>query len=249
MEDAFPIPFPDPLPKQLDPCPLVEAILEIRFVTKEPWATLPGLLHTAIRERYPDQISLPASQIPEEIRKQNSNLTYLPLLRFLNDNFIIQLGPRVVSLVTQPHRYPGWHALAKEMEWLMKSINDLKFIEEGERLGVRYVDFFGSDIFPNLILGPKIADQPLRSSEMIIASVLRHGSLTARLQVANSAVISNGQDTKAGSVIDIDVWINALDFELFESGLQRFAEAHHFSKQIFFGLLKSEFLATLNPSY
>jgi hypothetical protein len=45
------------------------------------------------------------------------------------------------------------------------------------------------------------------------------------------------------------VWIGALDFELFSNGLQRTDEAHDFEKRIFFGLLKPDFLAKLNPEY
>lgn len=41
----------------------------------------------------------------------------------------------------------------------------------------------------------------------------------------------------------------SLDFDLFQNGLAKFGEAHQFQKQIFFGLLKPEFLATLNPVY
>src|SRR6266516_7829439 len=68
MADDFPIPIPDRLPIKIDPCPIVEAILEVRFVTSESWATLPGLLFAHIRDRYPEQKDLPLAQLPEEIR-------------------------------------------------------------------------------------------------------------------------------------------------------------------------------------
>ena len=44
MPDTFPISTPDRLPIRIKPCPIVEAIFEARFVSPEPWATLPGLL-------------------------------------------------------------------------------------------------------------------------------------------------------------------------------------------------------------
>ena len=42
MTSDFPIPIPDRLPLKIDPCPIVEAILEIRFVTSESWADIAG---------------------------------------------------------------------------------------------------------------------------------------------------------------------------------------------------------------
>src|SRR6266480_1902649 len=120
MADDFPIPIPDRLPIKIDPCPIVEAILEIRFVTSESWATLPGLLFTRIRERYPEQKNLPLAQIPEEMRRHEPTFTYQPLIQFLShSDFLIQFGPRVVSLVAKSKEYTGWSALESEMTWLL----------------------------------------------------------------------------------------------------------------------------------
>ena len=41
MDAAFPFVIPDPLPHSISPCPILEAILEIRFVTQESWNVLP----------------------------------------------------------------------------------------------------------------------------------------------------------------------------------------------------------------
>jgi hypothetical protein len=43
VPDPFPISIPDRLPIRIEPCPIVEAIFEARFVSPEPWATMPGL--------------------------------------------------------------------------------------------------------------------------------------------------------------------------------------------------------------
>lgn len=249
MSDNFPIPTPSRLPKKITPCPIVETILEIRFVTSEPWRTLPGLLFTNIRERYPQQRDLPLAQLPEEIRRKDSAFTYLPLLQFLSNDFLIQFGPRVVSLVTKPNNYPGWEAIEKEMTWLLERLKRSGFITEGERLGVRYINFHPQNVFDQLILGVNVAGQELHGNELSITTVLRREPLIARLHIANSAILGTDQDVRSGSVLDLDVWLGALDFELFTNGLTKFGEAHRFEKEIFFGLLKPESLASLNPQY
>src|SRR2546425_12271057 len=95
MNGDFPIPIPERLPAKINPCPIVEAILEIRFVTSESWRTLPGLLFGSIRGRYPEQKDLPLAQLPEEIRRREPAFTYQPLVQFLSRDFLIQFGPRV----------------------------------------------------------------------------------------------------------------------------------------------------------
>jgi uncharacterized protein (TIGR04255 family) len=245
----FPIPVPDRLPIRIDPCPIVEAVLELRFITSESWLTLPGLLFAHIRERYPEQKNLPLADFPPEMRRLEPAFIYQPLVQFLSRDFLIQFGPRVVSLVTKPNQYPGWTAFAEEMRWLLDRLQTLAFISEGERLGVRYINFFESDIFGNLLLEVNTQGKRIAGAELSIVTVLARSPLTARLQVANSAIVGTGNDAKRGSVLDLDVWLGPLDFDLFHNGLEKFAAAHHFEKQVFFGLLKPEFLTSLNPVY
>jgi len=249
MSQEFPIPMPERLPIKIDPCPIVEAILEIRFITSESWRTLPGLLFAHIRERYPEQKDLPLAQLPDEIRRHEPAFTYQPLVQFLGRDFLIQFGPRVVSLVTKPNQYPGWAAVETEMTWLLGQLQKLGFVSEGERLGVRYINFFVFDVFEKLLLDVTMGGKRLAGPELSITTVLPRLPLTARLQVANSAILGTGDDAKHGSVLDVDVWLGSLDFEIFQNGLAKFGEAHQFEKQIFFGLLKPEFLGTLNPIY
>ncbi|MBI4027297.1 MAG: TIGR04255 family protein [Verrucomicrobia bacterium] len=248
MKPEFPIPTPRRLPSQITPCPIVEAVLEIRFVTSEPWRTMPGLFFTKIRERYPQQKDLPLAQLSEEFRRQDPSLIYMPLLQFLSKDFIVQFGPRVVSLITHPSHYPGWSAVEKEMKWLLERVQQSGIITEGERLGVRYIDFFDFDIFSKLILKVEVADHPV-GGELAVNTVLRRGQFVARIQVSNSVILGGQNETKRGSVLDVDVWLGSLDFDLFANATSKFGEAHQFVKEIFFGLLKSEFLATLSPEY
>ena len=248
MAEEFPIPIPDRVPIKIDPCPIVEAILEIRFITSESWPTLPGLLFAKIRERYPEQKDLPLAQLPDEIRRREPAFTYQPLIQFHSRDFLIQFGPRVVSLVTKSKQYPGWAALEEEMTWLVSELQQTGFVSEGERLGARYINFFNFDIFEKLELEVS-TDKKRLAGELSVTSVLTRPPLTSRLLVANSAILGTGDSARHGSVLDVDVWMGSLDFDLFQNGIAKFAEAHHFEKQIFFGLLKPDFLATLNPVY
>jgi uncharacterized protein (TIGR04255 family) len=249
MADAFPIAIPDRLPIRVERCPVVETIFQARFISAETWATLPGLLYAQVREKYTEQKTLPLAQVPEEFRRQDSALQHLPLLQFLSKDFIIQLGPRVVSLVTKANAYPGWPSIKAELDWLIGRIQAAGLVEETERLGVRFVDFFKGDVFPGLRLHLGLNDEPLMGTQTDVTTVLRRGPLAIRMRVTNGAIVGTAQGPKPGSVLDVDAWFGPPEVDLFENGLARFGEAHDTIKGLFFGLLKPELLATLKPIY
>jgi uncharacterized protein (TIGR04255 family) len=246
---AAPIQFPDRLPDRIFPCPIIEAIFEARFVSTESWATLPGLLYGQIRDRYKEQINLPLLQVPESIRTQDPALTHLPLLQFKGERFIVQLGPRVVSLVTKPRDYPGWPAIREELGWLIARVQAAGFVREAERIGVRYIDFFSGDIFPHLRIGVQVDGQPLKDAQNDLTTVLRFDRSSARLQVTNGAIVGTAAGPQVGSVLDVDSWVGPADADLFGQGLERFTDLHGTAKRLFFGLLKPEYLHQLNPVY
>jgi len=250
MADPFPFSTNQPLPSRIDPCSIVEAIFEIRFTSAHQWSTMPGLLFAQIRDRYGEERSLPLLQVPDELRRQNPALANLPLVQFLGDDFLVQLGPRVVSLVTKPNRYPGWTAITNELAWFLRCVEASGIVAEGERLGVRYIDFFPTNIFPKLVFELTVAGRPIHDEERQITMVFKRNELALRLLVTNSAIVTDSSgEPHSGSIIDMDAWFGALDFELFKNILARFDDAHSTIKSLFFGLLRPEYLRTLKPQY
>lgn len=246
---ASQIQFPERLPDRIIPCPIIEAVFEVRFVSAESWATLPGLLFGQIRDRYKELVDLPLLQVPEAIRMQDPAFTHLPLLQFKGEKFTIQLGPRVVSLVTKPRDYPGWPAIREELGWLVARVQAAGFVREAERIGVRYIDFFSGDIFPHLRIGVQVDGQPLKDAQNDLTTVLRFDRSSARLQVTNGAIVGTAAGPQVGSVLDIDGWVGAADADLFGRGMERFTDLHDTVKRLFFGLLKPDYLNQLDPVF
>lgn len=246
MSGVFPI--PERLPVRINPCPVVEAIFEIRFNSTVPWINMPGMLFAKIKDRYPLQKQLPLAQVPEELRRA-PHLANLPLVQYMSDKFLVQTGPRIVGLATKANEYPGWSAIATELQWLIDRMKEAEIVSEIERIGVRYIDFFKGDLFDHLLLSVRVQDKVLGGHDCNFATVLRDDKLTVRLSVANSAIVEFNGVPQTGSVLDVDAWFGALDSDVFENGLLRFEEAHKKIKELFFGLLKPDFLATLNPVY
>lgn len=244
------IQLPERVPVKITPCPIIEAVFEARFVSSEPWANLPGLLYGQIRDRYREQIALPLAEFPEQVRIQNPALTHLPLLQFKGEHFLIQLGPRVVSLITKPRNYPGWPVIRDEFAWLLNRLQAAGFVREAERIGVRYIDFFPSDVFPQLRIGVRLDEQALAASQTDLTTIFRFGRVTARLHVTNGAIVATEPGPKIGSVLDIDGWMGPTESaNLFGQGLERITELHDTVKRLFFALLKPDYLDQLSPDY
>lgn len=244
----FPIPKHERLPVRISPCPILNAVLELRFVTGKDWSLLPGLLFTQIEERYPKMEKLSVSELPEEILRNDPALIYTPRIRFIGKDFVIQFGPRVVSLLTKGE-YPGWRRIQEELSWLLDRLKLAGFIHEGERLGMRYIDFFENDIFSRLVLNIQSDGQSVSGVDMNFATVFRRGDLTARLILNNGAMVTRGNQVVTGSILDLDVWLEASGFDIFGDAADRFEDAHRCNKEIFFGLLKTDFLDSLAPEY
>ncbi|MBV9106430.1 MAG: TIGR04255 family protein [Verrucomicrobia bacterium] len=237
------------MPTRIDPCPILEAIAEVRFVTAVAEEVILGMLYAEVRERFPDSVKLPVASIPLEARASNPALIHQPAVQFHSREFLIQVGSRVVGIAIKPKQYLGWNRMRTEIEYLLEALKKAAFISEAERLAVRYINFFEEDVYPKIEVEVLLEGKPYRAHEMAIISTFKKGAATARLSVANNAVAKIESRAVPGSILDIDVWFSSLDFDLFEQGLEKFEEAHLLLKQIFFGLLRPEFLASLNPKY
>jgi hypothetical protein len=111
------------------------------------------------------------------------------------------------------------------------------------------VDFIEGNLVNKIDLSLQVAGQAVKDAHTDVTTILRQGPLTIRLAASNGAIVGTGDSAKPGSVLDVDAWFGALDVDLFENGLTRFGEAHGAIKSLFFGLMKKDFLNSLNPQY
>ena len=77
---------------------------------------------------------------------------------------------------------------------------------------------------------------------------IKDGDFVKVLQLANSVNATGSFSKKVGSLVDIMCAYNNQENLL--DDIQRILnQAHELEKELFFGLLKPEFLKTLNPEY
>jgi uncharacterized protein (TIGR04255 family) len=233
------------IPIKISPCPIQEAAVEIRFESNFPSDAVFGLIYNAFKSEYTGPTEkLPILQLPDFVRTKDPNLTYQPHYKLTKNGFILQIGPKVIS-INNVNKYVGWADYSKKIFKSIEKMKKLNLITKLVRIGIRYINFFELDIYKNINLDLKLSKKPFISEQLSIRSLLKTGRFLTNLQVLNHGNIFN----KHGSIIDIDTYIEKLnerDFENLESVIN---EGHNKEKEVFFTLLKSDFLNQFHPEY
>jgi uncharacterized protein (TIGR04255 family) len=235
---------PIKLPKKISPCPIAEAIVELRFDAKVPSEALMGIVYERFKEKYPGFEPLPIMRLPLDLINSLPNLNYAPHYKFTNQNYILQLGPKCFSIVC-PKDYTGWDKFAEEIKWVFGQIKNLKIIEKPLSLGVRYINFFERvDIFEKIKIDLSLAENSLVKNVNTLQTEFKYDNFQCVIRITNHSYLKG---VTKGSTIDIDLIsdqnLNSLDFE------NIVFSAHELEKKCFFGILTEEFLSQFNPEY
>ncbi len=254
-----------PYPLRLEKAPIIEAIVEIRFVSTLPEDAVFGIVYAALKDIYPSPKQMPIMQLPSNIRIKDVNLMYQPQYQLTGENpFIIGVGPKVISISYAKHHgqnvvtYPGWtNYMADEasriIQLLFNVLSDVKI----ERLGIRYQDFFEG---VNIVDGmePKFIFQGRELANLMIKTAINEDEMIHNLTISNSSSINihtkTGINIKSGSMVDIDTVIssfNAVDIRNVDmhSIKKLLTHVHDANKNLFYETLKKEFVDILDPKY
>jgi len=237
------------IPKSIHPCPIIDAISEIRFNPSTDPDAVYGVLFSAFRRNFSVTEKLPITQIPQEIRESDGSLFWQPHYRMKNDDFVIQIGPRVISVGVR-NEYCGWNAFQSAISDVVDEFRKTEVAEEINRVSVRYVNFFqGDNIYENLRIKIQSTDEigDLSQNSLNLQSeLLGEDKQASKLTITNSAAVNRDGKSHRGSVIDIDVMDSSATLDDLKEKIER---VHEKEKELFFSLLKQEFVDTLNPTY
>lgn len=237
-----------PLPRKLDPVPIKEAITEIRFESDYPADAIFGVVYNRFKDQYPELERLPILQMPEIVRTADPNLLYQPYYRLRKKNFLMNIGPKMLSVaVTEP--YPGWDLYLAETLSVFGSVKDLGFISKLTRAAIRYTDFFEGDIFRGINLTVSLNDRPAPLHQAYFRILIQRERFQCLLQIGNSTKVQSGGIGYMGSIVDVDTFCDEDLGDFFDRTEEYLTEAHLVQKQLFFSLLKPEFLEQFHPQY
>ncbi len=236
------------LPRRLRPDPIIDATVEIRFTPLIDKNAVFGVLYFSLKDVFPSVENLPIVQLPEIMREQDPLFAFRPLYRLYNDNYQVQIGYNVLSIHSLGE-YPGWDKFSEVIFNVLKKVQPLEVIGNINRLGVRYISFFEVNIFKELILQLSVPNYPKTDYHTILRMELPSDRYVNILQLSNKAIIQKSGLSITGSIVDIDTNIieNMPDF--FTEMKEHINKAHQAEKDLFYSLLKPEFLKSLNPEY
>ena len=237
------------LPKRVEPCPIVDSVVELRFQS----ATFPnavfGIIYTALKDQYSEVEKLPILQLPEQLRDSDPNFKFKAHYRVVSaDKYSVQIGPDVI-VIGAPDPYPGWYDFSQRIYDVVEQVLKSGIISSVTRLGIRFINFFEEDIFDKVALHIIANDKKLSSRNTLLRTEVEKDSFLNTLQIANSVTRTINNKMSVGSIIDIDTFKDYTDTEFNAIYREEIELGHNTEKRIFFELLKAEFLETLNPKY
>jgi uncharacterized protein (TIGR04255 family) len=236
------------LPNKIDICPIIETVVEIRFTTSLFSNAVFGIIYNEFQKDYPTVEKLPILQMPEQLRDIDPNFKFKPHYKVSNGRFTIQIGPDVLA-IGSVIPYVGWEEYSNQIFKFYDKLFKLNIISQVTRLGVRYVNFFETDIYANIKLALKIDNNEHSCNNTIIRTEIKENEFTNLIQIANNVTHIRDGKQLTGSIIDIDTFRDYSVFSFSVDYKKEVDTAHNSEKKLFFSLLKDEFIKSLKPIY
>lgn len=234
------------LPRKISPCPIIEAVFEMRFESELPDDAIFGVIYSVFRDRYSKVEQLPILQLPQIVRAQDPNLIYAPHYRLSKENNVIQIGPKIFSLANVGE-YMGWDSFSKLIDDTYSKVKETGVMSSINRVALRYINIFEEiNILDKADFRASIGAKPLSDEKINFSAEISAEKSVSQLKIINSAeAVISGRKVN-GSIIDIDSSVNLIDFDDFSSAVQY---SHMEEKKLFYKVLGEHFTNTLNPEY
>lgn len=241
--------FVKKIPKNIRKCPITEAIVEIRFAPNIDRSAVFGILYNNLRNSYHSSPQkLPILELPDHIRANDPSLMYSPYYRLQKDNLLCHIGPDVFGTIAE-ESYPGWEVFSKEILSNIDYLRKSDVVERIERVGIRYINFFSSNVLDDIELVISITDEVLSSVDTTIVTSIEKSNYISRVEISGNRTRNVEGRSDVGTLIDIDTVYNGDVTNFFEDAEEIIKEGHLVEKEIFFNLLKNDFIESLNPTY
>lgn len=233
-------------PTKISPCSIIEATIELKFDSDLPKGAVFGILYNALKDSFGKVEQLPLAALPLEVIENDPNFKYKALYRLTDGTFDAQVGYDVVTFHS-PKEYIGWEEFAKNIVVFFEKVKKSQVVTTPISLLLRYVNFFEFNIYEKINLQIELLNEKHTSNNLVFRTEFLENNFWRVLQVANNVTMSGDFGQKQGSLVEIICSYNESNIlENFENIIN---EAHQIEKELFFGLLKPEFLTTLNPQY
>ena len=234
MNDKFPV--------SLKKNTIVEAAFDLRCKLLQPVEVIAVGLLNEYKDMNPTLERLPINDVPEQIRRNDPNLSKAPLYQISLSSSCIQIGWNGITFVRKTC-YPGWSSLQADLNSFITYIANSKAVKKLLRVGVRYINFIEADAAEvcKVTFNSGIQNT-FERKQFNCSEVFEKDGFLIHTIIANKAKL-NGE--KEGSVIDIDVFSNLeqpFDGDVLSRQVERI---HDICREVYFSSISEEFLKDL----
>ena len=225
------------LARKLNPAPIIEAVVEIRFDSTLLSGNVVNKLLLEFGKEYSVK-DLPLLQIPEPIRDNDPQFQHLPVKQLIKDGLILQIGGRVISFVNKGD-YIGWPSLKANVRLMVEKLRSANVASRYKRLGVRYLNVINSNILEHINLILATSEKQIIEEGVDLRLGFAHNQYRAKIRLSNNLRKIDKGEKITGTLIDIDTFIEGFK----EDDLLGLVDgAHTLEKQIFFALVKKDYI-------
>jgi uncharacterized protein (TIGR04255 family) len=149
-----------------------------------------------------------------------------------------------------PGDYVGWKEnFYPFLRNLLSKLEHTGIVKKFLRIGIRYIDFFETDIFKKITLAIKLNGKDLTARQTLISTIFENEQLVTRVNIQNNTIVTKNSKKFIGSIIDTDTFFEPTKSISFAEVIDLVDKQHDVSLDVFFDLLKPDFLETLSPEY
>ena len=170
---------------------------------------------------------------------------------FFNEFIKFQINKGTININCN-RNYIGWKKYRDEIKYIIDSISKLDFDINVTSLGLRYIsEFKETNLDDNLTFSFSFGQESIKSKQYSFSSQFVLNGHNVILTLRNEIPTVEKDDIIKYSHIDIDISNDDLNINFNEVNdlLVSLDKVHNEEKQVFFNLLKSEYLEKLNPKY
>ena len=238
-----------PVLVKITPDYLRDTIVEIRYEAELPYDILKGLLYKELVSDFQLLSKINPLGVFQLGPQQQLKLGGSDVLDFTDEKIKIRIHEERI-IFNSLGAYPGWNNYFPVIQGVLKKLNKAGYIKRFQRVGIRYISEF-----PNIFIFDQLrmnlnfgfTEEPTRNTS--VRTELVEDGARVVLNLVNNARRKPPHQDDFFSIIDIDVLGEPPKMASLEEFFEHIDRLHSIEKDFFLGVLKKEFLDTLNPEY
>ena len=242
------------LPKKIHPDNLVETIVEIRMsplCAPELWAGMISSYLLKIGYNFIPIPQLSVSFAPEGKPEEKFQRTFPDCAGvFVKNDIRFMMQRNCLSFNCNLGKYVGWDIYSTEIKDVIKAVQESGITKYFNRTELRYISEYKDipilDYIKGIIdvgeAGLGLNRQELKLSKM-------EENVKVFVSLTNISKRKSPKGDYRSSLFDVNVYENFSESDDIDTIMSSLNKAHKIEKETFFGLLKNDFIDSLNPEY